>query len=394
MIRTLAAQLRSLSNKEDIQHIQEFLTVCCKVLRESSNLATDETEFVQGVLGLFHLMVFSIDHPDIINLVSGTTLYCLRQFGKSVKEVESIAANYYNHLWNASRKVKSKHAQIYQSYSLQVFVYSDPTNWNRVADRLIAATHEVAAFSLQLTGEVFEEFSSLFKQRKCCGLLPASILLQIWTRLVFQAKSKSHYEDQIPVIKGTLKDAALWKTFKNIIDIVMNVAGVQSKNINVNWESCGNELDVVLVRIVNLALHYGNVILRKSVKTNDCNQISSIQQILILFYERIDSLKHVIENRLKPDEVQLKIICITQALSLHVCLLEVSSSHLDQCADLFLLADELGDSIQNQDQVFFPPFKSICYFSCLMNESSFFLLRHWLTFSRVLVMHCFLELGF
>ena len=348
----MAAKLRSLSNTEDIEHIQEFLTICCNILQESSDLAADETEFVQGVLGLFHLMVFSIDYPGTTLLISKTILHCLRQFGKSVKEVESIAANYYNHLWNSSRKVESKHTQTYQSYSLQIFVHGDTTNWNRIADKLISTTHEVSTFSLQLTEEVFEEFSTLFKQRKCYGLLPASILLQIWTRLVFQAKLKSHYEDQIPVIKGILKDVGQWKQFKNIIDVVLNVAGVQSKNINVTWGSCGNELDIVLVRIVNLALHYGNAIIRKSVKTNNCNQISSIQQILILFYERIDSLKHVIENRLKPDEVQLKIICITQALALHVCLLEDNSSHLDQCADLFLLADKLIDSIPTQDQVF------------------------------------------
>lgn len=348
----MATQLRSLSNTEDIHHIQEILVICCKVLQESTALATDETEFVQGVLGLFHLMVFSIDCPDTTNLLSKTILYCLRQFGRSVKEVESIAANFYNHLWNASRNSKSKHTQSYQSYALQIFVHSGTTNWNRIADKLIAVTHEVTTPSLQLTEEIFEEFSALFKQRKCFGLLPASILLQVWTRLVFQAKLKSQYEDQIPVIKGILKDAIQWKQFKHAMDVTMNVAGVQSKNVSITWDDSCNELDIVLVRIVNLALHYGNVILRKSAKTNTCNQISSIQQILILFYERIDSLKHVIENRLKPDEVQLKIICITQALSLHVCLLELDSSHLDQCADLFLLADELGDSIRNQDQVF------------------------------------------
>ena len=346
----LAAQLKSFSKPEDVQPVEKFAEICCRVLRETekSDLTSCENDFVQGILGLYHL-VRMIDNLDSTSLLSRTILHCLRQLDRSVKDAEAIAANCHNHLWSASRKIEGQHSQTYRSLSLQIFVHSGTANWSHTADRLVNATKEVSASSLRLSEKVFDEFSSYFNSQKCRGLTPALILLDTWTCLVLQSRLKSNHQDRISVMKKCLNDTVRWQQFSDLLIVILNMTGVESKKLDIDWESYGSEFGIILVRLVNLANHYGNMILSKPVEKNESNQIACIRQVLIAFYEKSQSASMIqlMENRMKMPTAKLKINCVSQALSMHFHLVKLDpcESNVDQCAALFDRADELSDSI-------------------------------------------------
>lgn len=62
----------------------------------------------QGLLALYHLAAHFLDKSAecgaVVERLSSTVLRCLRGARRNVRDVESIAGNFYLNLWNAATK--------------------------------------------------------------------------------------------------------------------------------------------------------------------------------------------------------------------------------------------------------------------------------------------------
>ncbi len=323
---------------------------CCAILDCSQDFTAEDAEFTQGVLSLYHLVTLlltSEENSEICVMLSKTFLSCIRKFDKTLKDVESIVANFFAQMWSVANKVNSELAFIYRSLSLVISVHSGSNYWNRVIDKLIVAVQETSSASFKLAGSVFDEFLLYFSNHTVKGSHGVSSLLQVWTHLVFHSSSSNQHEDRTTKLKSKAKDIQESKQVTWLIDLVLNLFKSNDKEIDMsskNWKHfLTKDFEVVMVRIVILALNYSGVALSQSAETkwDRKNQMASTINILLHFCQEVDRLGAVAEANMQIDPTNLRIRCLSRACSISFHLVKLDLSKIDLCKTVFHHVDQL-----------------------------------------------------
>lgn len=350
LLRSLVTQLKINSGSKDEDSVREFVQICCATLDKSQDLTADDTEFTQGILSLYHLVTLYIstfDKSEICVMLSKTILVCLRKISKTLKDVESIAANFFAQVWNVANKVSDELCLSYRSLALSVLVHGGSTYWNRVIDKLVVVVQEPSSGSLQLAGCVFDEFVLYFNNHVIKGSHCTTSLLQVWAHLVLLSSSTHHHEDRTSKLKLLAKEIQESKQIYGIIDLVLNLFGAndgdQVDMFSVKWNNfLTKDYHIILVRIVVLALGYSNGVSNQSVETKweRKNQIVSVINLLLYFYQEGDRLGSVIEANLQMDSTNLRNKCLSRACSVSYHLLKLDPSKIVHCQTVIHYVDQ------------------------------------------------------
>lgn len=323
---------------------------CCAILDCSQDFTAEDAEFTQGVLSLYHLVtvfITSEENSEICVMLSKTFLSCIRKFDKTLKDVESIVANFFAQMWSVANKVNSELAFTYRSLSLVISVHSGSSYWNRVIDKLIVAVQETSSASFKLAGSVFDEFLLYFSNHTVKGSQGVSSLLQVWTQLVFHSSSSNQHEDRTTKLKSKAKDIQESKQVTWLIDLVLNLFKSNDKEIDMSSKNLKHfltkDFEVVMVRIVILALNYSGVALSQSAETKWDRKIQMVSTINILlhFCREVDRLGVVAEANMQIDPTNLRIKCLSRACSISFHLIKLDLSKIDLCKTVFHHVDQL-----------------------------------------------------
>ena len=336
----MAAQLKiNSSYKEDEDCVNEFVQACCATLGQSQDLTADDTEFTQGVLSLYHLVTLSLSSPDksdICVLLSKTILVCLRKIDKSLKDVQSIAANLFSQVWSIGNKVSSELCLSYRSVALLILVHGGKNFWNRLIEKLTFIVQEPCKTSFQLVGSVFDEVLLYCNNHKVKGSFCVSSLLQVWTHLVLLSNSSNLHQDRTSKLKLFAKEI---EEISSLIELVLNLFEVSDvREVDFSPQKWNNLLDkdfqVAFIRISILTLNYLNVVLNQSAETklDRTNQLVSIINFLLYICQEGDHLGSVVEANLQMDPINFRIKCLTRACSasFHLIKIDFSKVYLSQ----------------------------------------------------------------
>ncbi|XP_057379312.1 uncharacterized protein LOC130701372 [Daphnia carinata] len=368
LLRSLVTQLKINSGSKDEDSVREFVQICCAILDCSQDFTAEDAEFTQGVLSLYHLVTLYIstfDKSDICVMLSKTILGCLRKVSKTLKDVESIAANFFAQVWNVANKVSDELCLSYRSLALTVLVHGGSSYWNRVIDKLVVVVQEPSSGSFQLTGCVFDEFVLYFNNHVVKGSQCITPLLQVWAHLVLLSSPTHHHEDRTQKLKLLAKEIQESKQIYGIIDLVLNLFGPndgdQVDMFSANWANfVTKDYQIILVRIIVLALGYSNGVSNQSVETKweRKKQIVSVINLLLYFYQEGDRLGSVIEANLHMDPTNLRNKCLSRACSISYHLLKLDPSKIVDCQTVIHYVDQFI----NQETV--DEKKKINQFSC------------------------------
>lgn len=357
LLRSLVTQLKINSGNKDEESVQEFVHICCATLDNSRDLMVDDAEFTQGILSLYHLVVLyinSLDDSEIFLRLSKTILGCLRKINKTIKDVESIAANFFAQVWNNANKVTSEQCFSYRSVALSVLVHGGNTYWNRVIDKMMFAVQESSNASLQLARCVFDEFLLYFNNRLIKGSHYATSLLQIWAQVVLLSSSTQQYEDPTFKLKLLAQEIQENKQIYSIIDLVLNLFGANNGDqvdmFSMNWNHFLNkDYQIILVRIVILALGYPNSSQSADTKWERKNQIISVVNLLLYFYQEGDQLGPIIEANLQMDATNLRHKCLFRACTISNHLLKLDPSKIANCQSVMHHVDHCIQQLKDVD---------------------------------------------
>ncbi len=281
-------------------------------------------------------------------LLSQTLLSCLQKFSKHFKDVESIAANSFVHVWNAANKVEEQFSLSYRTLALAILVHGGSNYWNRVMDKLLSMTQEASTSALQLADAAFDEIVLYCNNHQCYTLAAASLLLQIWTQIVFLSSSSStHHAKRTSTLKSTFSVLPERKQIEWLMELVLTIFGINVKEFEVSSKhfdgSLPKELEIVIVRIGQMTLSHSSTVIaqlgdKKGVRKY---QIATIIGFLLLLSEHVDQLSTIVEAQMQLDPLTLKMKCLTRTGSLCSHLLKVDSSRLDLCKALLDQSDQL-----------------------------------------------------
>lgn len=335
-------------NKSD-ESVKDFIEECCSTLRISQDLTVDDTEFTQGVLSLYHLLTLSAscqEPSEICITLAKTFLSCVEKSDKTLKDVESIAANFFAQVWNIANKVKSCLSMSYRSLALIILVHGGSTYWSRVIDKLIFAVQEPTSASFNLAGAVFDEFLLYCNSHKVQELQCVSALLQVWAHLVLLSNSsKNRHEDHTSRLNAFSKGIQEFKQVNSLIELVMNLFGESETDVSSKqWaDFLSKDFEVVFVRVVVLTLNFSGVALSQSSesKWERQNQISSAINVLLCFDKEVERFGPVAEMHMQMDPTNLRIRCIARACSVSYHLLKLNPTKISVCQTVFLRADNL-----------------------------------------------------
>lgn len=342
----MASQLKiNPSNKDEEDCVNELIQVCCAGLDQSQDLTTDDTEFTQGVLSLYHLVTLSLNSPDkseICVLLSKTILVCLRKIDKSLKDVQSIAANLFSQVWSISNKVNSELCFSYRSVALLMLVHGGTNFWNRLIEKLTFIVQEPSNASFQLAGSVFDEVLLYCNNHKVKGSFCVSSLLQVWTHLVLLSNSSNLHQDRTSKLKLLAKEIQEnYQVVSSLIELVLNLFGDSDKEIDFSphkWNNLlNNDFQIAFVRITTLTLNYLSVVINQSVETkwDRKNQIISIINLLLYICQEGDRLGSVVEANTQMDPINWRIKCLTRACSASFHLIKLDFSKIFLCQTVF-----------------------------------------------------------
>ena len=330
--------------------MKEFMQECCSILALSQDLPDEDAEFTQGVLSLYHLvtlLIASADNSEICVTLSKTFLSCIRKFNKTLKDVESIVANFFSQMWSVANKVNSGLSFLYRSMALVILVHSGSTYWNRVIDKLIVAVQEVSSASFTLAGSVFDEFLLYFSNHTVQGSQGLSSLFQVWIHLVLLSNPSTQHEDHTVKLKLKAKDIQESKQVTWLIDLVLTLFKTNDNEIDESlkkWKKIlTKDFEIVLVRIVILALNHSGLALSQSAETkwDKKNQMASTVHILLHFCQEVDHLGPIAEANMQLDPINLRLRCISRCCSIIFHLLKLEPSKIDLCQTVFLHVDQL-----------------------------------------------------
>lgn len=330
------------SNNQNEDSVEELIQDCCAILDLSLDLTADAAEFTQGVLSLYHLVRFSIsvEQPEISIMLSKTFLTCLRKMDKSIKDIESIAANFFVQVWNFANKVKSDLTNIYRSVALTILVHGGNTYWNRVIDKMVSAVQEASESSFVLVGSVFDEFIYYCSTHSCSGSQCIKSLVQVWIYVVMLSKPSNQHEDRTSKLRLITQDIQNSKQLLWLVELVLSLFGTSEKEIDTSSKKLNDcftqDMEVILVRIVILSLNITGTAQSQlnDAKSDRKNQFISTVSILLHFSEEIEHFAAITEEmQMKP--ISLKAKCLTRACSLSYQLLKIDPSKMCICQTVF-----------------------------------------------------------
>ena len=365
LLRCLAPQLKAKFPKEDQDCIKLFLLVCCSALKKAQDFATDEKEFIQGVLSLYHLVNYTVnlsDCSETVLLLSQTLLCCLQKFSKTCKDVESIAANSFTPVWSAASKMQDsqKLSYSYRLAALSNLVHGGSNYWHRLVEKLMYATQETSLHALQLAEAVFDEFVFYTELHNCRDLVAVSTLLQIWMLIIVNSSSTCasiQHEKRNHTMKMMIKPLAERKQIVWLMELVLNIFGTDDNKFEVSSKQLGEplakDLEISLVRIVQMTLYRSNAFMNPadSKTTVRKNRLSTAISLLLFFVEIFSSLTSVVEVKLQLEPFSFKTKCLQRAGNLCCYLLRADPSRLDLSHTLFQLTDQLlWQNLQNQSR--------------------------------------------
>ena len=316
---------------------------CCATLDQSQDLTADDTEFTQGVLSLYHLVTLSLSSPDKSDnfvLLSRTILVCLRKTDKSLKDVQSIAANVFAQVWSIANKVNSELCFSYRNVALLILVHGGSTYWNRLIEKFVIIVQEPSNTSFQLAESIFDEILLYCNNHKVKESFSVSTLLQVWTHLVISSNSSNQYQDRTSKLKLFAMEIQEHCKVFNLIDLVLNLFGDSDDASNevdfsrTKWKNfLTQDFEIPFVRITLLSLNFLNAVLSPSAETkwNGTNQIISMLNVILYFCQESDRLESVLEANWQTDPINLRIRCLTRACSVSIHLVKLDHSKISLC---------------------------------------------------------------
>ena len=386
--RTVFKLLRTLSNQqkqgiapEFTELAKLFVTASCDIVIKDAYVVSEESELVRGLVAMFHITAYYLDKCTDFSMVmklSFTMMYCLQQFKKSLKEVESVASNFYLNLWNASSKMGNK-SNTCRSLSLRILVHGGSSHWSRLADKLRTATSDKTASSVCLAEEVLDEFMNFIQHHpRDDHLLQISILLQIWTHILYISEPQLQQErtKKLEELSSKLKNS---DQFLAVIRIVLSVVGMNSQNnLQDNWNKIQplfvEHLQPLFVCIAFLALRYCYVISNQPVENCNAAQANAVYLVMAQFHDNLELLRNTIEQR-QMDIRKLRAQFLPRIFSVSACLLKIDPSNTRNLQSVVLQADQLIETLKDDDQALTTVLSSIGKFISQsliqLNENNF-----------------------
>lgn len=331
----------------------------CDIIFKDDQIASDEasTEFVQGLLGLFHLTAHFLDKLNDIDLViqlSQAMLHCLEKFCRYLKDVEAIAGNFYLNLWNMANKISSAPDHRLRSFSLRILIHSGVQNWTRVIDRILSATVDRSKTSVHLVEEVLDHFMMFTCHRPGDHeMQQMSALLSLWAHLL----SFSDHQRQDGRTRRLIQLAS--KTSKSeqllmLVEIVLNVVGATEVDLSKKWNQVKcfllEQMQLFFMIMAQLALHCSSMFVNQTKGSCNSCQIATVYLVLAYFVENIDVVKGVVESHIQTDAKKLKLKFLPRTISVCVVLLKSDPSRSKDVTSLLLSAENLALTLKQDEQ--------------------------------------------
>lgn len=339
------------------------MEACCEILFSSQDLATDDSEFTQGILALHHLVtpfVSSGDKSGTCQLLAKTFLFCIRKMKRSIKDVESIVASFFAQIWNFANKVSSDSSFLYRSAALTILVHGGSIYRGRLVEKLVVAVQDLTDTSLQVAESVFEELVFYHDSHSIQGSQETLNMLLVWAHIVHLSNPFDLQENRTSKLKSLAKDTKDSKTIDWLIDLVLCLFGVvekemmfSSKKLNelLTKESVNN----VFVRIVLLALNSSKIANQLSAaETKNVRpiQMISILSLFLYFAEQIDLFESIVSGQMQMDVAVVQTKCLSRACSMTFHLLKNDPSNIVLSDSIFASIDQLlNKSARNHSKV-------------------------------------------
>lgn len=356
LLRSLATQLKQNSMCNEPEIISEFLHICCDIIDHASDLLNDDSEFTQGVLSIHYLanLPLNCQRSSNISKLSTSLLLCLRKMNKSIRDVESIAANFFSNLWNLSNKTDESLNTLYKKLSLAILVHGGATYWNRVVEKLNSAVQDPSESSVEITSYVFLEFINYQKiHTEDLEVTWTSSLMQAWVLLMFLSKSCSDHQKCTgmlwQVIKGIEGEEELIWLIKLLLNFFESLHGARTTfSIETQPRTLCKEVQTVFLRTAVLTINRAATMLKQTqewIKSHKTGLLA-IMDLLLFFGGELHKYQGFIETLLQTDVQSLRLKCITRASFIVNHLVKVDASCIDRCSEIFLQMDDVISSQQ------------------------------------------------
>ena len=315
----------------------------CDIIVKDDDISScydEATEFVQGLLGLFHITAHFSDMPkvdtDLVIQLSQAMLHCLEKFRERLREVEAIAGNFFLNLWNLANKTSTcSPDHTLRSFSLRILIHSGTQHWTKMIDRMLMVTANRADASIQLVEEVLDHFMICISQRPGDHeTLQMSILLSLWVLLLNISDHQRQDGRTRRLVQLASKTGQKSEQYLMSIDIVLSVVGAKEAlaDVDTKWPQLKDflfkEMQLLFVIMAQLALHCSSRFINQSMKSSQLNssQISAVYLVMSSFVENIDAMKVVIESHFQTDAKKMKMRFLPRTASVCCFMLKMDPS--------------------------------------------------------------------
>lgn len=343
--------------------MNEFIYVCCDILDSSSDLLSDISEFTQGVLSLFYLVSTLAKSPSlpVISKIAETHLTCMRKVSSSIKDVESIAANFFSHLWNLANKAGTDLEHTYRVKSLAILVHGGSSFWNKVIDKLGSVIQEPSQPSRDIATQVFLEFLCYQKVHQTTSMQWTSSIMQAWVLLMFSSKNSSEHQsctDELLHLtkKMQVLDQTTW--LMELVIYVFEALNGYGKTSSVHSLPfpLAEELRVVFIRSAVLTLNTASKIAKQPLEEAKLNKKAHLAVVdgLLIYSEELHKYPGLVETLCQAHVHQTQLKFLARSSILLYNMLRFDEFHADHWAAILRQSDSIISSKNEHLKKCFP----------------------------------------